>query len=206
VVKVRLVPSGDTDPVPAMVGRFLLPTEGHVISVREHPVVLLGRTLAVLLGLAVAGWLSNSVAHGNNTAILIIWLLWVVLLGWLVIRIVEWWVHYVVVTSKRLILATGVLLKRVNALPLDKITDIEFKQTQLGKLLGYGAFEVFSAGQDPRMKTFRFLPYPAQLYLEVCGLIFKEEEPADATAVASELAQVLTRWLNQNNRRDKRDD
>jgi hypothetical protein len=42
----------------------------------------------------------------------------------------------------------------------------------------------------------------------VCGLIFKEEDeqPADASDVASELAQVLTRWLNQNNRRDKRDD
>jgi uncharacterized membrane protein YdbT with pleckstrin-like domain len=172
---VRLAPSGDTDPVPGSVGRFLLPHESHVISVREHPVVLLGRTLAVLLGLAVAGLLTNFI-HGNNTAILIIWLLWVVLLGWLVIRIVEWWVHYFVLTSKRLILATGVLLRRVNALPLDKITDIEFQQSQAGRLLGYGQFEVFSAGQDPRMKTFKFLPYPLQLYLEVSGLIFKEDK------------------------------
>jgi uncharacterized membrane protein YdbT with pleckstrin-like domain len=136
--------------------------------------VLAGRALAVLAGLAVAGWLSNSVADGNTTAILVIWGLWLVLLIWLVIRIVEWWVHYTVVTSKRLVLATGVLRRRVNALPLDKITDIEFQQTQTGRLLGYGQFEVFSAGQDPRMKTFRFLPYPAQLYLEVSGLIFKE--------------------------------
>ena len=171
---VRLVPGGDADPVPGSVGRYLLPYERHVISVREHPVVLVGRALAVLAGLAVAGWLSNSVAHGNTTAILIIWGLWLVLVIWLVIRIVEWWVHYTVVTSKRLVLATGVLRRRVNALPLDKITDIEFQQTQTGRLLGYGQFEVFSAGQDPRMKTFRFLPYPAQLYLEVSGLIFKE--------------------------------
>ena len=173
---VRVVPSGDIDQVPARVGRYLLPSEGHVISVREHPVVLLGRTLAVLLGLAVAGWLSNSFAHGNNTAILIIWLLWVVLLGWLVIKIIDWWVHYFVLTSRRIILATGVLLRRVNAIPLNKITDIEFKQTQTGRLLNYGQFEVFSAGQDPRMKTFRFLPYPGQLYLEVCGLVFKEDK------------------------------
>ena len=40
----------------------------------------------------------------------------------------------------------------------------------------------------------------------MCGLIFKDEEPTDASDVACELAQVLTRWLNQNNRRDKRDD
>jgi uncharacterized membrane protein YdbT with pleckstrin-like domain len=171
---VRLVPGGDTDPVPGSIGKYLLPYERHVISVREHPVVLVWRTLAVLAGLALAGWLSNSVANGNTTAIVIIWLLWLVVVIWLVVRIVEWWVHYFVVTSRRLVLATGVLRRRVNALPLDKITDIEFQQTQTGRLLGYGQFEVFSAGQDPRMKTFRFLPYPAQLYLEVSGLIFKE--------------------------------
>jgi membrane protein YdbS with pleckstrin-like domain len=171
---VRLVPSGDTDPVPGSVGRYLLPYERHVISVREHPVVLLWRALAVLLGLALAGWLSNSVANGNNTTILIIWILWLVLLGWLVIRIVDWWVHYFVVTSKRLILTTGVLVRRVNAIPLDKITDIEFRQSQTGRTLGYGTFEVFAQNQDPRMRTFNFLPYPGQLYLEVSGLIFKE--------------------------------
>ena len=171
---VRLVPGGDTDPVPASVGKFLLPYEKHVISVREHPLVLVPRALAVLAGLALAGWLSNSVAHGNTTAIVVIWLLWLAVLIWLVARIVDWWVHYFVVTSKRLVLATGVLLRRVNAIPLDKITDIEFRQSQTGRLLGFGTFEVFSAGQDPRMKTFRYLPYPAQLYLEVSGLIFKE--------------------------------
>jgi uncharacterized membrane protein YdbT with pleckstrin-like domain len=136
--------------------------------------VLVWRALAVLAGLALAGWLSNSVPNGNTTTIVIIWLLWLAVLIWLLARIVSWWVHYFVVTSKRLVLATGVLRRRVNALPLDKITDIEFQQTQTGRLLGYGQFEVFSAGQDPRMKTFRFLPYPAQLYLEVSGLIFKE--------------------------------
>jgi uncharacterized membrane protein YdbT with pleckstrin-like domain len=172
---VRLVPSGDTDPVPASVGRFLLPHERHVISVREHPIVLVGRTLAVLAGLAIAGVLTNYIHH-NNTAILIIWLLWLVLVIWLVVKVVEWWVHYFVLTSKRLILAQGVLLKRVNALPVDKITDIEFRQSQAGRLLGWGVFEVFSAGQDPRMKLFKWLPYPGQLYLEVCAFIFKEDK------------------------------
>jgi uncharacterized membrane protein YdbT with pleckstrin-like domain len=172
---VRLVPNSDTDTVPVTVGRFLLPSERHVISVREHPIVLLWRALAVLAGLGVAGWLSNSAAHGNGTTILIIWLLWAVLLGWLLVKILDWSVHYFVITSKRLMLTTGVLLKRVNAIPLDKITDIEFRQSQTGKLFRYGTFEVWSPNQDPRMRTFKFLPYPNQLYLEASGLIFKEE-------------------------------
>jgi uncharacterized membrane protein YdbT with pleckstrin-like domain len=171
---VRLVPAGDTDTVPASVGRFLLPYERHVISVRQHPVVMLGRAIAVLAGLAAAGWASNSVTHGNTTAILVIWLLWLALALWLVAKIVEWSVHRFVLTSKRVVLVTGVILRRVNAIPLDKITDIEFRQSQTGRLLGYGQFEVYSPSADPRMRTFKFLPYPAQLYLEASALIFKE--------------------------------
>ena len=171
---VRLVPAGDTDTVPASVGRFLLPYERHVISVRQHPVVMLGRAIAVLAGLAAAGWASNSLTKGNDTAILIIWLVWLALLLWLVAKIIQWSVHRFVLTSKRVVLVTGVLLRRVNAIPLDKITDIEFRQSQTGRVLGYGQFEVYSPSADPRMRTFKFLPYPAQLYLEACALIFKE--------------------------------
>jgi uncharacterized membrane protein YdbT with pleckstrin-like domain len=135
---------------------------------------MLGRAIAVLAGLAAAGWASNSITHGNNTAILIIWLLWLAILLWLVAKIIQWSVHRFVLTSKRVVLVTGVLLRRVNAIPLDKITDIEFRQSQAGRLLGYGQFEVYSPSADPRMRTFKYLPYPAQLYLEACALIFKE--------------------------------
>lgn len=171
---VRLVPTGDTDTVPASVGRFLLPSEQHVISVHHHPVVLLGRAIAVLAGLAGAGWLSHYAAHGNNTAILVIWLLWVMLLLWLVAKIVEWRFYHFIITSRRVVLVTGVLFRGVNAIPLEKVTDIEFRQSQTGRLFSYGTFEVFAQNQNPRMKIFRYLPYPGQLYLEVSGLIFKE--------------------------------
>lgn len=170
----RLVPIGDSDIVPPSVGRYLLPYERHVIHVREHPVVLAGRALAVLAGLALAAWLSSSVTKGNTAALLIIWILWGALVAWLVTKIIGWWYHLFVVTSKRLVLATGVLVHRVNAIPVDKITDIEFRQSQTGRLVGFGTFEVFAQGQDARMRTFRFLPHPGQLYLEVSGLIFKE--------------------------------
>jgi uncharacterized membrane protein YdbT with pleckstrin-like domain len=170
----RLVPSARTDATPSTVGKYLLPHERHVISVREHPIVLAGRALAVLAGLAVAIWLSSSLADGNTTTLLIIWILWGVLLAWLAAKIIDWWVHYFVVTSRRLMLTTGVLLRRVNAIPLDKVTDIEFRQTQTGKLFRYGTFEVFAQNQDPRMRIFRFLPDPQQVYLEASGLIFKE--------------------------------
>jgi uncharacterized membrane protein YdbT with pleckstrin-like domain len=200
----RLAPNTDT--VPASVNRYLLPHERQVISVHEHPAVLIGPIALVLAGLAIAGLLTEYVTNGNGTAILVIWLVWLVLLLWLVIKIWDWAVNYFVVTSQRLLLAQGVIVRKVGMLPLAKVTDMSFQRTTIGRILGYGEFIVESAGQDQALRNVKFIPYPEQLYLEVCGLIFKEEEPADASDVANELAQVLTRWLNQNNRRNRKDD
>ena len=46
-------------------------------------------------------------------------------------------------------------------------------------MLGYGKFVVESAGQDQALQTVDHLPYPEQLYLEVCGLIFKDKGDSD---------------------------
>ena len=160
--------------MPASVNRYLLPGETHVITVRQHPAVLLKHALLTLAGLAIAGWLSSSVAHGNNTAIGVIWILWVILLLWLGTRVWEWAVHYFLVTSQRLMLTQGVILRRVNFIPLNKVTDVEFQRSSTGRLLGYGEFEIMSPGQDEDMRHIRFIPYPEQMYLEVCGLMFED--------------------------------
>ena len=170
----RLVPNTDT--VPASVNKYLLPHERQVITVHQHPAVLIMPILEALVGLAGAGWLSNSVAHGNGTVILVIWVLWGLLLLRLVAKVFEWSVNYFVVTSQRMLLSTGVVTHKVNMMPLGKVTDMSFQRTATGRILGYGEFIVESAGQDQALRNVRFLPYPEQLYLEVCGLIFKDKD------------------------------
>ncbi len=170
----RLVPNTDT--VPASVNKYLLPHERQVITVHQHPAVLIRPIFEVLVGLAIAGWLSNSVAHGNGTVILVIWVLWALVLLRLLVKVFEWSQNYFVVTSQRMLLATGVLTRKVNMLPLSKVTDMSFQRTPLGRILGFGQFVVESAGQDQAMRIVDYLPYPEQLYLEVCGLIFKDKE------------------------------
>jgi len=171
-----MVPATDT--VPASVSRYLLPHERQVITVHQHPAVLIGRTFLVLAGLVIASWLSISVAHGNGTALLIIWVLWGLLLAWLAVKVVDWSLNYFVVTSQRLLLAEGFIVRKVNMMPLAKVTDMSFQRTSAGRILGYGEFLVESAGQDQAMRHIRFLPYPEQLYLEVCGLMFKDTDPS----------------------------
>jgi membrane protein YdbS with pleckstrin-like domain len=169
----RLVPNTDT--VPAKINRYLLPHERQVITVHQHPAVLIRPIFELLVGLAIAGWLTNAIAHGNGIALLVIWLLWVVLLLRLVVKVWEWNENYFVVTSQRMLLSQGLVTRKVNMMPLSKVTDMSFQRSTLGRILGYGEFILESAGQDQALRIVDHLPYPEQLYLEVCGLIFKDQ-------------------------------
>ena len=170
----RLVPNTDT--VPASVNRYLLPHERQVITVHQHPAILIRPIFEVLIGLAIAGWLSNSVANGNGTVLLVIWIIWGIVFLRLVVKVFEWGETYFVVTSQRFLLATGIVTRKVNMMPLAKVTDMSFQRSAMGRILGYGEFILESAGQDQALTNVDYLPYPEQLYLEVCGLIFKDKE------------------------------
>ena len=173
----RLVPSTDT--VPSSVNRYLLPHERQVITVRQHPAVLIRPIAEVLGGLALAGFLSEWAAHGNNDVILVIWILWILLVVRLALKVFEWSVNYFVVTSQRMLLASGIVTRKVNMMPLGKVTDMSFQRSTMGRILGYGEFILESAGQDQALRIVDHLPYPEQLYLEVCGLIFKGKDDDD---------------------------
>lgn len=172
---IRVVPN---ETVPAAVYRVLLPHERRVITVRFHPAVLIRPVAETLGGLALAGLLST-IVHLNGTVLLVIWLAWLILLIRLLFYIYEWLENYFVVTSARLLLATGVFKKTVNMMPLSKVTDMRFERSPSGRLLGYGTFIVESAGQEQALHTINHLPYPEQLYIEVCGLIFKDPGTTD---------------------------
>jgi membrane protein YdbS with pleckstrin-like domain/DNA-directed RNA polymerase subunit RPC12/RpoP len=170
----RLITPGDT--TPASVNKYLLPREQSVITVRMHPAMLLGPIALTLGGLVVAGLLSSSVANGNNSALDVIWIAWGLILLYLVWRVAEWSVMYYTVTDKRMILAKGLVVRNVAMMPLTKVTDMSFHRSPLGRLFGYGEFVVESAGQEQALRNVDYLPYPEQLYLEVCGLLFPTEE------------------------------
>lgn len=172
---IRVVPN---ETVPASIYRVLLPHERRVITVRFHPAVLIRPVAWALGGLAVAGLISV-IPRLPGTFLLVVWLLWLLLLIRLLYAIYVWLEDYFVVTSQRLLVAKGVLTKSVNMMPLTKVTDMRFERSPMGRILGYGTFIVESAGQDQALRKIDHLPYPEQLYLEVCGLIFKDPGAGD---------------------------
>lgn len=173
----RLVPNTDT--VPASVNRYLLPHERQVITVHQHPAILIRAVFEVLVGLAIAGWLTTAFAKANGAVLLVIWIVWGIFFLRLAVKVFDWSETYFVVTSQRFLLATGLVTRKVNMMPLSKVTDMSFQRSTMGRILGYGEFILESAGQEQALNKVDYLPYPEQLYLEVCGLIFKDSGDGD---------------------------
>ena len=90
----------------------------------------------------------------------------------LIWQVMNWSVDYFVVTSERLLLMRGFLTRQINMMPLTKVTDMSFKRSFAGRLLGYGEFIVEWPGQDQALRNVEFIPYPEQLYLLICGMLF----------------------------------
>lgn len=160
------------DRVPHVVEKHLLPHERQVLTVRFHPVVLIKPLAYSLVALAVA--LLVSLAPVAGSVRLVIWVIFLLALAWLGGQVWVWLDEYFVVTSARLIKTSGFISKRVDMMPLPKVTDMSFHRSFWGRILGYGEFIVESAGQEQALRRILPLPYPEQLYLEVCGLIFKD--------------------------------
>jgi membrane protein YdbS with pleckstrin-like domain len=132
-----------------------------------------------LVGPVTAAVLTATVLRGNVSLVTAVWTVWLLLLVRLIWKAANWTGSFFVVTSARLMLLSGVLTKKVEMLPLSKVTDMSFRRSYIGRLLGFGAFVVESASRDQTLRTVDYIPYPEQLYLEICGLIFKNPDDMD---------------------------
>ena len=155
--------------VPSAVNRYLLPREQSCITVRQHPAVLAGPLILALGGLVAAGELTRRSVRPK-----IVWAGYLSVLLYFLQRVAAWQATYFTVTDARMILVSGFAVRKVAMMPLARVTDMSFRRSALGRLLGYGEFIVESAGEEQALRSIDFLPYPEQLYLEVCGLVFPD--------------------------------
>jgi uncharacterized membrane protein YdbT with pleckstrin-like domain len=83
-----------------------------------------------------------------------VWSTWGILAliwaGWLVIKYLNWNFTHFVVTTNRVISRTGVLAKRGDEIPLERISNINFRQGIWERVIGAGDLEIESAGRDAR--------------------------------------------------------
>lgn len=186
-----MVPSVSADIEPAEVARYLLPNETCVAMVRRHPAVLIAPSAQAIAGLLVAFVLTATLLRHHSLLIWIVWGLWGLLMLHLIWQALNWAVDYFVITSKRILLTSGVLTRNVAMMPLSKVTDMSFRRSFTGRMLGYGDFIVESAGQDQALRMIDHVPYPEDLYRRVCGRIFDAPVDEDEATYDRDLAENL---------------
>lgn len=159
------------DRTPPAVASVLLPYERGVISVRQHPAVLVAPSLAAVGGLIAASVLSF--LNLSSDALAITWSIWgLVFLYWLTC-LARWPVSHFAVTSMRLLVVRGLLRRDVWTVPLSKATQLGLRRSFSGRLFGYGQFILDGAEARQAIRSVNYMPYPELLYLEITGLIFR---------------------------------
>ena len=118
--------------------------------------------------------LSTTLFRHSSTLTWIVWAAWGLVFLRLLWAAANWAVDYFVITSHRFVETSGLFTRKVAMMPLAKVTDMSFQRSAMGRVFGYGEFIVESADQGQALRSVNFLPYPEQLYLEVCGLLFPD--------------------------------
>jgi hypothetical protein len=154
---------------PAAVNKYLLPNEARVATVRKHPGVLVVPVADAVGAVVIAVALTGTLAH-SLPLILVIWVPTGFLVGQLLWTAAGWPVNYFVVTTERVLLITGFFHRKVEMIPLGQLVNMSFERSFSGRVLGFGSFIDGSGGRGKVICE--HVPYPEQLYLEICGMLF----------------------------------
>jgi membrane protein YdbS with pleckstrin-like domain len=150
--------------------KYLLPQEEQTVTIRRHPAMLLRYFAESLGGLILAGVLTALVSQ--STVVTVIWVGWLVVLSRLAFKVFEWSDEFFAVTGVRVMLVHGLLTRRVDMMPLNKVTDLTVDRSIMGRMLGYGTIVLESAGQDQALSTVEYVPEPEAVYLEISSVAF----------------------------------
>ncbi|MGY1604171.1 PH domain-containing protein [Geodermatophilus sp. SYSU D00815] len=153
------------------VAKYLLPGEEVIIATRRHWASLfepVAKSLpAVVLGL----WLltldpDNRVSSSAGLLLLVAGL------GYLALHVAEWYMRHFIVSPRRMLLTSGVIVRTVTLLPRRRITDLTWQETLFGQVFGYGTFRIESAGQHQALSRVTYLPRADVLYRKISELLF----------------------------------
>ena len=156
-----------------MAERYLAHGESVVLVVRRHFMVL-WRPFFVTCVVAFGALALGSAAdprRSSDPVDTVVGVTVLVFVGWFMFRLLEWRLDRIYVTDHRLFEVSGVLSRSVASMPLSKMTDMTYRQTFVGWLLGYGEMIVETAGQDQALSHIKYVPQPRDFYKKVVTLV-----------------------------------
>ena len=186
--------------VPKELRRYLISSESIVFVLHRHWIILLEPILTALVGLA-AVVLVGSRAPGTLSKI--VFVIWLLLLGRLAFHFFEWHHEVFLATSSRLMLVHGLVTRKVDIMPMTKVTDMRYDRSLVGQIFGYGVFILESAGQDQALSRINFIPDPDLHYQQISAVIFapaqqRLQSPMSRSSSAVPIAEPDQAWWRRS--------
>jgi uncharacterized membrane protein YdbT with pleckstrin-like domain len=135
--------------------KLLAPGERIAFELKPHWRALIGPVLVLVIEVFIGTWLYFSVANWSIGSWSLAWLQWpilIILIGVAIWRVAlpfaRWITTQYVFTSRRIIVRRGLVTKQGRDMPLNKVNNVSFSVSVLGRILNYGALEVESASDD----------------------------------------------------------
>lgn len=146
----------------------LFDSEKRLVRFRTHWATLskvLFQTIIMLFVLIMATIGIDAATNGGAPFVqTILWLIeWVVLFR-LVYHLMTWWDDRVFITDQRFLRVWGILKITTDAMPRNKVTDVTYSRTLMGRLLGYGTLRIESAGQHQALEYINYVPNSEIVY------------------------------------------
>jgi len=161
--------------------RHLVPGERVVAVVRQHWFSQV-RPGAIFVGLLFLATFVEAEAPRTRAGAMLANFFWYAAFAgglYLLWRYLNWRHDWFIATDKRFLLFYGFLRRKVAMMPLTKVTDMTFDRSVMGRIVGYGAFLLESAGQDQALSHIEYVPHAQRHYRAICTVLFGSDAPHD---------------------------
>lgn len=153
--------------------KYLTKGERVVVGTHRHWFTIAEPLATATFGLMLIG--AAFLARVPTAFVQLLLVAWLVAFGRAVLRVVEWNAEWFIATDQRLLLVYGFIIRKVDMLPIGKVTDMTYRRSVVGRMFGFGTFVLESAGADQALSDLHFIPDPDETYLRIVATIFKTD-------------------------------
>lgn len=158
--------------------KLLIDGEDIVVSMRTHAKALIAPAVVVIVLAGIGSYLTAVLTSGNGNGdvsrgvVLGIWVAAALaIIMWSVLPFLRWLTTEYTVTTKRVLLTSGLLTRTGRTIPLSRINDVTFEKGLLDRLLGCGTLVVSDASEQSGMRL-RDVPQVESVHRQLTDLIF----------------------------------
>ncbi len=146
--------------------RLLNEGEDVVAELRPHWVFLAGPLLATAGVVAATVAITAQVDGVPGWASVALVVVIAISAIWLAQRYLRWTTTTVILTTDRLVVREGVLVRHAREIPLDRIDDVTSRQSLLQRMLGSGSLFIESGGERGQEALAAF-PHPEEMQRQI---------------------------------------